>query len=389
MPSEKASDEFKHGDALPMVMSSGAFCPRCGDSIESREEPLPGNPSGRRSQLCDGCYFDEFDLVDAPDELVVRICSRCGAVKRGEQWVDVGAEDYTDVAIEETTEVLGIHVDAADVQWMVEPEQIDQNTILMHCYFTGVMRETSIEAEHDVRVRFSRETCTRCSRIAGDYYASTVQVRGEDRTPTDEETNRAIEIARSFIAEHEATGDRNAFISEISDGREGVDIRLSTTQLGRSVADRIQREFGGTVTDSQRLITEDEDGNEVYRVTYAVRLPPYPAGTIIQPEDDDPVLVRSAHGNLKGDRLTTGERYEAAADDGIAPDARRLGHVEDAQETTFVAVEDENAVQVLDPETYESKTISHPSYLDSDTETVNVLKHREGLHVLPEDAIEH
>jgi nonsense-mediated mRNA decay protein 3 len=369
-------------------MSSGAFCPQCGDSVEPREEPLPGNPSGRRARLCDECYFADFDLVDAPDELTVRICSRCGAVQRGKQWVDIGAEDYTDVAIEETTETLAVHVDASDVQWGVDPEQVDQNTIFMHCYFTGVVRETPIEAEHDVRVRFSRETCTRCSRIAGDYYASTVQIRAEERTPTDEETSRGIEIAREFVAEREETGDRNAFISEISEDNDGADIRLSTTQLGRAVADRVRREFGGTVSDSRTLVTEDEDGNEVYRVTYAVRLPPYPAGTVIQPEGDDPVLVRSAHGNLKGDRLTTGERYEADANDGISPDARRLGHVSDAQETTLVAVEDDNAVQVLDPQTYESKTIARPTYLDPNAETVFVLKHREGLHVLPDDAIE-
>ncbi|MFT4931742.1 MAG: nonsense-mediated mRNA decay protein 3, partial [Natronomonas sp.] len=42
-------------------------------------------------------------------------------------------------------------------------------------------------------------------------------------------------------------------------------------------------------------------------------------------------------------------------------------------------------VQVLDPETYEAKTVARPDYLDPDAETVTVLKHREGLHVLPED----
>lgn len=369
-------------------MSSGEFCPQCGASVEPRSEPLPGSPNGQQARLCDACYFESFDLVDAPEDLVVRLCARCGAVKRGEQWIDVGAEDYTDVAIEETTETLGIHVEASNVEWVVEPEQIDQNTIHMHCYFSGIVRETVVEAEHDVRVRFSRETCTRCSRIAGEYYASTVQLRAtDDRTPTAEETARATEIARERVAKREATGDRNAFITEINERPEGMDVRLSTTQLGRTVADHIQRELGGTVTDSQTLVTEDEDGNEVYRVTYAVRLPPYPAGTIIKPQDDDPVLVRSAHGNLKGERLTTGERYEADAEDGLDPDARRLGDTTDAQETTLVAVEDDYAVQVLDPDTYEAKTIPRPSYLDPDTDTVFVLKHTEGLHVLPDDAI--
>jgi len=141
------------------------------------------------------------------------------------------------------------------------------------------------------------------------------------------------------------------------------------------------------VSDSRTLVTEDGDGNEVYRVAYAVRLPPYPAGTVIRPEGEDPVLVRSAHGNLKGRYLTTGERYEADSDHGLDPPARRIGHVDDARETTLVAVEDEHAVQVLDPETYETVTVARPSYLDPEADTVRVLRHRDGLHVLPEDAV--
>ncbi len=325
--------------------------------------------------------------MDAPDELTVKLCARCGAVYRGNRWVDIGAEDYTDVAIEETQQSLGVHVDAEEVSWLVDPEQVDENTVMMHCHFSGVARGAVIEADHDVRVRFSRETCTRCSRIAGDYYASVIQVRATERTPSDEEVEQSVDIAESFVEDREATGNRNAFITEIDESRDGVDIKLSDTQMGRAIASRIRRRFGGTVSDSRTLVTEDEDGNEVYRVTYAVRLPPYPAGTIVQPEGEDPVLVRSAHGNLKGDYLTTGEHYEASSDDGIAPAARRLGHVRDARETTLVAIEDEHAVQVLDPDTFETKTIARPDYLDEDAETVHVFKSREGLYVLPEDAL--
>ncbi|HMB51305.1 MAG TPA: NMD3-related protein, partial [Natronoarchaeum rubrum] len=78
-----------------------AFCPRCGDAIdtplEAREERR-GDPA-----LCDSCYFDEFELIDAPDRVQVRVCATCGAVHRGNRWVDVGADDYTEVAIEEVS----------------------------------------------------------------------------------------------------------------------------------------------------------------------------------------------------------------------------------------------------------------------------------------------
>jgi len=361
---------------------SGEFCPRCGETIE-RAEPRPRG--GGDSVLCDECYIEEYDLVDAPDRVQVRVCSQCGAVHRGNRWVDVGAEDYTDIAIEAVTEALGVHVDATGVSWQVSPEQVDETTIRMHCQFTGMLRGTPLAEEVVVPVKISRETCTRCGRIAGGSYASVVQVRARDRDPADDERERAEELAYERGAELEAKGDREAFVTEVSTVPGGIDIRLSTNRLGEQVARRIVREFGGTYRDHETLVTEDSDGNEVYRVTYAVHLPPFRPGEVIDPGDGEgPVLVESVRGNLKGTRLTTGDDYEAAYEDGDAPDADRLGWHDDAEETTLVAIEDEHAVQVLHPDSYETETIARPAYLDPDAGTVPVLDSRAGLFVVPE-----
>ncbi|MDQ2050840.1 60S ribosomal export protein NMD3 [Natronolimnohabitans sp. A-GB9] len=376
------------------MSESRAFCPRCGEPMPERSasdangEEGAADPlrPGAEVELCDSCYFENFDFVDAPDRIDVRVCAQCGAVYRGNRWVDVGAQDYTDIAIEEVSEALAVHVDVEDVAWQVEPEQIDENTIRMHCYFTGVVRGTPVEEEVMVPVKIARQTCSRCGRIAGDYYASIVQIRAEGRTPTTEEIDRAKEIANTVVADMEATGDRNAFITEIGEVDEGLNMKVSTNKIGKKIANKTVEEFGGSVNDAETLVTEDEDGNEVYRVTFAVRLPPYIPGDVIDLEDDEkgPVIVRSAHGNLKGIRATTGERYEASYEEGNAPDARKLGELEDAVETTVVTVEDENAVQVLDPETYQAETVARPDYFDPDAETVPVLKSRAGLHILPD-----
>ncbi|OAQ53209.1 hypothetical protein HTG_06960 [Natrinema mahii] len=378
------------------MSESRAFCPRCGDPVPERSaSDADGGPEGQANdplrpgaevELCDSCYFEDFDFVDAPDRIDVRVCAQCGAVYRGNRWVDVGAQDYTDIAIEEVSEALGVHVDVEDVAWQIDPEQVDQNTIRMHSFFTGVVRETPVEEEVTVPVKIARQTCTRCGRIAGDYYASIVQIRAEDRTPTTEEIERAKEIANGIVADMEATGDRNAFVTEIGELDDGLNIKVSTNKIGKKISNKMIEEFGGTVNDAETLVTEDEDGNEVYRVTFAVRLPPYTPGDVIELADDDggPVLVRSARGNLKGVRVTTGERYEAGYEEGNSPDARKLGDLEDATEATVVTVEDDNAVQVLDPETFRATTVARPDYFDPDAETVPVLKSRAGLHVLPE-----
>jgi len=370
---------------------SGEFCPRCGDEIPegTDERPELAGASGQRNSehvLCDACYFEEFDLVDAPDTIQVRVCSRCGAVHKGNRWVDIGAEDYTDIAVEQVSEALGIHVDAQSVAWQVAPEQLDKNNIRMHAEFSGVIRGTPVTEEVTVPVRISRQTCKRCGKIAGGSFASIVQVRADGRDPTDEERERAEEIAEEYIAAREETGDRNAFITETKSVDDGLNMKISTNQMGLGIAKRITAQLGGSYSDSRRLISEDEDGQELYRMTYAVRLPRYRQGEVIDPEDGDgPVLVRSVQGNLKGVRLATGDDYEASFEAGEAPDARRLGFREDAQTTTLVAVEDDNAVQVLDPETFESKTVPRPDYLDTDANEVPVLKSHAGLHILPSE----
>ena len=359
---------------------SSEFCPRCGGAVDGQAT----GESARDRALCNDCYLAEYDLVDAPERVEVQVCAQCGAVQRGNRWVDVGAQDYTDVAIDEVTEALGVHVDATEVSWEVAPEQVDETTIRMHCQFTGRLRGRPLAEEVVVPVKLGRGTCERCGRIAGGSYASIVQVRAYDRSPDDDECDRAAEIAHELVATHEADGDREAFVTEVGDVEGGLDIRLSTTQLGEQVARRLVAECGGSYTTHETLVTEDEDGNGVYRLTFAVRLPPYRPGEVIDPGDGEgPVLVRNAHDRLTGLRLRTGELYETPYDDDEAPDARRLGRREDAEETTVVAVTDEHAVQVLDPQTYETVTVARPPDLDPDTETVPVIRADGAVHILP------
>ncbi len=360
------------------------FCPRCGDPVD-RSRTLTDESRGRKTALCDACYLDDFDLVDAPERVEITVCANCGAVRKGNRWVDVGARDYTDVAVDAVTEALGVHVDAEEVRWGVDPEQVDETTIRMHCVFSGTVRGTAVEETVQVPVKIGRGTCERCGRIAGGSYAATIQLRAVGRIPDQDERRKAVEIARETVASREAKGDREAYVSEVRDTDEGLDIRLSRTDLGRAVATQIVDSFGGDFTESETLVTQDGDGNDVYRVAFAIRLPPFRPGDVIDLGDGgEPVIVRSVQGNLKGVRVVSGSPYETATDDEILLEARKLGSRTDAVVTTVVAIEDEHAVQVLDPETFESKTVARPDYLDHRADEVTVLKHREGMHILPE-----
>jgi nonsense-mediated mRNA decay protein 3 len=364
---------------------SGAFCPRCGDPIEGAPERPPGEPRDPDDSLCLSCYLDSFDLVDAPERVRVRVCAQCGAVRKGNRWVDVDAEDYSDVAIEAVSDALGVHVEAEGVGWEVATEQADPSTIRAHVRFTGTVRDVPVTEELTIPVDIAKETCTRCGKIAGGSYASIVQLRATDRHPSDEEIQRTREIAEDVVGEMAATGDREAFVTDHEETADGLDLKVSTNKIGLKIAKRVVDELGGSYADAPTLVTEDADGNEVYRVTYAIHLPPFRPGAIIDPRDDEgPVLVRGADRAVTGTRLATGEPFEKDVETVTDDDAERIGTRADAQDTVVVAVEDENAVQVLDPETYEAKTVPRPDYLDADADEVPVLKSHAGLHILPD-----
>lgn len=235
-----------------------------------------------------------------------------------------------------------------------------------------------------MRVSIGRGTCTRCGRIAGGSYGSVVQVRASDRSVRSEEADRAVEVAHEVTAELATKGDREAFVSEVTDDGHGPDIKLSTPKLGRRIATELIERFGGSVSESETLVTEDGDGNEVYRVTFAVRLPAFRPGDVIDvPDAEGPVLVQGVRGNLKGVDLRTGEPFEVAFDAGVVPDANLIGSRDEAEETTVVSVPDENAVQLLDPATQETVTVARPDYVDPSATAVEVFRAADALYVLP------
>lgn len=362
------------------MSGSGRFCPRCGEAISPGEGIAPPDRKGNASaELCRTCYLESIDIVSVPERIDLHICATCGAIREGSTWSDIGEQDYTDVVIEAVGDALGVHRDAEDVHWSVRPIQRGPNELDVDLTVTAVVDDTPIEVDRTVSVRIHRETCTTCGRKAGDYYAGTVQVRGTDRLPTEEETDQAVDIARAVIDE---TDDRDAFISEITERPEGVDIRVSTNKLGARIADRIIAELGGSVDSSETLVTEDQDGEGVYRVAFAVRLPRFRPGDILDLADDGLVLVQ---GDVRGRALSSGEDVTIDVDD---DETERIGTIEDVVETTLVAVEDRNAIQILDPETSAAVTIPRPPDLETSRDVVFVFTTPQRIRAIPEDVVE-
>ena len=349
-------------DGVHRVMAS-VPCPECG-------APTPAG------ELCDECYADGVDALDTPDEIEVRVCSRCGSYVRDGGWTshDEPLPD-DELAVAAVKDALRLHVDAREPSVAVGVENRDPNVLRVAVEAVAYVRGYRVEDEAVVRVRLSRETCPTCAKRSGGYYESVVQIRAEGRDPTDEETDRALEHAYAIAGRDYA--DRDTFVTETREVRGGLDIYMSTSDAGQQVARRMTEEYGGGYDDSATLVGE-KDGEELYRVTYAVALPEFVPGDVVDIEGT-PLLVTHNAGVLKGVDLRTGRRE--TFDDAVP---ELLGKARDAEPTTVVSVSGDDEMQVLDPSTYETVTVARPSFVEaSQGDEVDVLSTSEGVFPVP------
>ena len=114
----------------------------------------------------------------------------------------------------------------------------------------GKFRGETISYELPFELRRKFETCERCSRIAGGYFESIIQLRAENRDIEKEEIDRAKELIDEAI---EKSNHSFAFISKVVERKEGVDYYIGDRNLAKKVARRIEEELGGKLTESKKL----------------------------------------------------------------------------------------------------------------------------------------
>lgn len=375
-------------DDIDVMSELGLFCPSCGNAVERGQWRIAQGESGeleggRENVLCNQCYFDQFELVKLKERGSIQICSICEAICRKNKWVDKKEGLEEEMISEVIEEGLEIQKDVKDISWRFDLENIDSKTLHVKCEFEGTARGERVVEKRIVEIQIVRESCDICRKKSGGHYTGEIQIRASSRKPTKVEKNRSIEIANEVANRRRSLGDRNDFVSKIVEKKEGIDIRISTSKLGQKISKSIMEELGGSVSTSETLLTEDRDGNRVYRIAYLVRLPAIIIGDVIDIRDGKgPILIKSTGNVLKGIRLISGESYKGSVKD---EKFNRIQHVSNVGKTSIVSIEDTYSMQILDPESYRPITIARPTFIGPNLKEVKVVKTEEGVYVLPNE----
>jgi NMD protein affecting ribosome stability and mRNA decay len=227
-------------------------------------------------------------------------------------------------------------------------------------------------------VRIKREACDMCSRRAGGYFEGILQIRANNRTATKEEVVECLRLVEEAMTAQLKKGDKLAFVTDTMTFKDGADVFIGSTKAGRHVCKYIIESEGGTVAESYTLAGM-KDGRDVYRTTFALKLPEFKKGDVVY-FDEKVIEIKNCGKRVTGINLMNSSNF--FIDGEHFKNAKFLGNISNALNAVLIAIE-ENGIQILDPETFETVTIQKPiSFNALSGSEIKVFKTEYGIFAL-------
>ena len=340
------------------------FCVKCGS-----EE---GNVA---DGLCIDCFLNGRKVLTLPHHVDLFICANCAEYKSGDRWVKKEPDDaILDAAIGESMIIKEASI--IDVGAMKVEQDPSNFAVNVEASFDigGYITEDSASTT----VRIKNTVCKRCSRQLGSYYESIVQVRSGAKDLPDQLGGEVLVRVQNFV-EAQAKFNRQIFITKIERVQGGIDVYLSSISLGKSVTKDLVDTYCAETKESAKLVGMTDDGQDMYRITYLVRLPDFHEGDVVIFEGRYYKLQRVfGSGGKLVDLITFMERSVKKSD---MPTFKIHEKYEDLRDATVIS-RSPDELQIMDPRNYSVSEIKIPTMTDVG-DTVKVTDIEDVLYFVP------
>ena len=338
------------------------FCVKCGADGETFK--------GR----CMHCFLEGRQLLLLPPFVDLDRCTGCDEFYVDKKWRTTSAENAAEeAAINALKAIAEARIEAVGAQTIRQ----DDKNFMVKMDADLEIDGHHVSAEAETVVRLKNTVCHRCSRQLGNYYEAILQLRGSnkdmDKGVRDAMMNRVLDKVEAA-----AVNNRQMFISKVQEMHGGLDFYMSSMSLSKGIARDLSHEFGAEVKESSTLVGK-KDGDDMYRLTHLVRLPPYKLGDVVEHQGKPYHLVQI---NKQGGKLLSLNDFRITS---IRPmemhSIKVLGTEKDIADAVVVARYD-GEVQVLNPFTYATVALRVPQGYDVG-ETVRVFSLEGDLFLIP------
>ena len=340
------------------------FCVKCGEECE---ESIDG--------LCISCWLDGRRLVDLPHHVDLHVCANCGEYDYGGRWV---RRDPM-VAIQDAAADAIMVVRGADVTSIsTSVEEQDPRTFVVTVRAGCDVMGYPADGEASTIVRVKNTVCRRCSRQLGSYYEAILQIRSASGKLEDAMREEALAMTENSVARQAATN-RQLFITKMELVPGGVDVYLSSISLGKAITKELGDAFCAETKESPKLVGQTTDGQDMYRLTYLVRLPDFKVGDVVTFQGAYYLLSRL--NGTGGKILNLADFRERSVRRSDMTSVRLYERSEDLREATVVSTSG-SEIQVLDPSNYSTVDLRVPEGAEIG-DSVRVVSIDDVLYMVP------
>ena len=329
------------------------FCPECGNT----EEPLIDG-------ICKTCFLKTYKMLKIPENIDIEICKHCNSKLLKGQWIDeyIPEEEVIYRTLEDE-----IEIDKLAENPIIDLEIKQMRGTIAECEINSSceISNTIIEDTYETNVKINHTVCPTCSKRESGYYEAVIQVRGDKRTPENEEIKEIEELIQKTI-EKQYHKDKLAYIPQILKPKEGRDYYIGSLKTARKIINTLKSNIGGNSKESPRLISEDSStGKGLYRIWISYRLSQFQNNDFVEFENKIYQIK-----NVNGKHITSInlKTYETKNIGWNKYEKISLLKKYNEEMKTTVTDKNPNYIQILDPETYNTEDIE----LKKEYENINI-----------------
>jgi len=219
--------------------------------------------------MCGECYGRRSKLISLERSMNFTYCPTCSSdYNRGGWCYFDKMDDRIDERIMEKLEVdQNFNTNNIELAHRI----FDKHRREVKVKVTGSVGRAQLNEAESTTVFIKSEQCLRCSRKAGGYFESIVQIRHDKDARSLRRLTEIIQFIQDEI-QRQGVKDRSSFISEIEEVRGGVDLYLSKISDARRIASALSIDMGVPIKESSSVVSK-RDGRDIRRVTFALRIP--------------------------------------------------------------------------------------------------------------------
>ena len=341
------------------------FCVECG-----REGPI------FREGACLDCYLKTHKFSKGPATIDLPTCAHCSSYKYKNTWTSDLFGETLRRLVKNTFQISK------------ELKKIDINTECketkegMACkvIISGYLDDLEINEEHEILVRMKKTVCEVCSKRFGGYHEAIVQIRADKIKLSKAKLDIIRSTIENLVENLRSNGNRNLFITDISEEHGGINFYLSDKNFGHAIAKKIQEQYGGNIKQSSKNIGM-KDSRQVYRMTYLLRLPEHQKGDFFSYGDSFFYIS-----SISGDKVHVIDLSSWVK--GVFDEkSLRKVHIFEGKEhlgEMILVSQSKDELQAMNSKSYEIKVIRKPKPISFTSEKIRVVIIKDHIFLFPE-----